>query len=146
MREVIQLNANIFPIIQATIDCANRAPTLFHLQSVINNLQIANYWLRDATVKASQVMASDIGDLEKAEDESMSIGKPPTLYSVDGYLSHISDGLKDLVAKSEEIISNSSTFPRIVMSKVEQGYNHIVVASYSLDLASIHYNEKKRRT
>lgn len=144
MREIIEVNADIFPVIQTAVDCANKASHLFHLQHVIHELQMSNYWLRDATIEADKLTGSKLGEIEKEDPESISVKRPPSMYSVEDHLDFISKSTLALIGRLEKM-TEEEFMPTKVSDKVVQGTNHMNLAVFNTSLAQIHYEEQKRR-
>ena len=109
---------------------------------IVHSLQLGYYWFKTANTQMATysdgILTSEIDEKDIPEIII------PTLIGIPEYFKYIQEYLEPLIKETEQFLQEAY-FPEPVKYKLEQGYNHIVEASFNLDILTKYYGVHTRQ-
>lgn len=137
MNSIQSILERLGPILEVNIG-TSRNTNIFPLQDAQYKMQMAFYWLKSAMHELLNPPEGGEFIDQAVPKERSGIIKPPTLLGVNDKLNYMSDQLTQLSIELKSYLTTNN-LPTEVLYKSERGYDGLVEAFFSTEIAKAHY-------
>lgn len=138
MNSISEIATGIRPIMEVTLECADKHPQLFPLKDVFHDLQLAFFWLKSADYYLTNEESSE-SILHETQTKPP---KLPSLINMEERFEFIKKHLR-LLHKGVESYTTDLSLPPDVKYRIDRGYDKLMEAHFNIDIANNYYEQIK---
>lgn len=143
MNNITEIILKLPPVLGVSIDAGRKNPMIASFTSVIYNLQMAFFWLKEAKNQLEALTQPiSITSAEGQEQEHRLV--IPTLLGTPEQLGYMKNQLREL-STGILVFTDEYTLPTEVKYKIDQAYNSIMLGLFNTELSTQYYEQLNTR-